>query len=355
MQLHTLVAPATFCACALAQQSIYPADYTAVPEGPLNSPNLPLALGTSRVLCLYEAEQLGVPVGNTITQIGFRQDGATAATDNGRQLQLEVRIGYTTATVTTMVTNFDNNYAAPPVTVFGPALFTLPNLRDGASPLPNGQLWLPLSTPFVYAPAPGQNLLVEYRVFGTSGGGGSFPYRLDRADHWSPVSYGPPGCAHSTAGMPSLTVQPTRPGLSYSCSLSQGPANSIGILLVDIGNSLVAPYPLTAVVAGIQPSCTGQLQPVGLATLSGATGAGGTDSWSFAIPNDNAFAQMPISSQALWLDFFSPGGIVVSRGAEVLTGLRPRCTILSAAGAPSVVQTGTVAQFYCPVAFFAHQ
>jgi hypothetical protein len=355
MQLHTLVALATFCSAALAQQVIYPADYTAVPEGPLNSPNLPLALGTSRVMCLYEAGQLGVPAGNTITQLGFRQDATTAATDNGRQLQLEVRIGYTTATVTTMVTNFDNNYAAPPVTVFGPALFTLPNLRDAAAPLPNGQLWLTLTTPFVYAPAPGQNLLVEYRVFGTSGGGGSFTYRLDRADYWSPVSYGSPGCAHSTGGVPSLTVQPTRPGLNYSCSLSSAPANSVGILLVDIGNSLVAPYPLAPIIPGIQLNCTGQLQPFGLASLSGATGASGTASWSFAIPNDNAFAQLPISSQAVWLDFFSPAGLVVSRGAEVRTGLRPRSTVLSATGAPTVVVTGTLSTYYCPVAFFAHQ
>ncbi|MCU0863717.1 MAG: hypothetical protein MUC36_08005 [Planctomycetes bacterium] len=355
MQLHALVALSTFAAAALAQTAIYPADYVAVPEGPLNSPNLPLALGTSRVMCLYETQQLTVPFGHTITQLGFRQDGGIAAIDTGRQLQLEVRIGYTTATTTTMVTGFDGNYAVAPTTVFGPALFTLPNLRDPGAPLPNGQLLLPLSTPFLFTPAPGQNLLVEYRVFGTSGGGGAFSYRLDRADYWSPVSYGPPGCAHATGGVPSLTVQPTRPGLGYSCSLSGAPVNSVGILMVDIGRSLVAPYALAPLLAGIQPSCTGQLQPTDLATLGGATGASGTDSWSFPIPNDNAFAKMPIASQALWLDFFSPGGMVVSRGAEVVTGLRPRSTILSAAGAPTVVTNGSLATHYCPVAFFVHQ
>jgi hypothetical protein len=89
--------------------------------------------------------------------------------------------------------------------------------------------------------------------------------------------------------------------------------------------------------------------------LNGSSSGSGSASWSFTIPNDNTFAKMPISSQALFLDFFAPGGVVMSRGAEVLTGLRPRTATLSAAGAPTSVVTGSVSQYYAPVAFFAYQ
>jgi hypothetical protein len=344
----------TLLAASAVGQTIYPPDYTAVPEGPLNSPNLPLALGTSRVLCLYEAWQLGVIPGQAITQLGFRQDGATAAMDPGRQLQLEVRMGYTNNSVTTAVANFDANYASAPAIVFGPATFALPNLRDAGAPLPGGQFFVPLTTPFVYAPAAGQNLLIEFRVFGTSGGGSSFQYRLDRADSYSTVSYGPAGCPHSAGGTPSLTAQPTRPGQNYTCAMSSGPANSVGVLALDLGHPLTAPYALGPVFPGIAPACQGQLQPGALALLNAASSGSGSANWSFPIPNDNAFAKYTISSQALFLDFFAPGGMVVSRGAEVLTGLRPRCTVISAAGVPTVVLSGAISQFYCPVTFFVH-
>jgi hypothetical protein len=75
---------------------------------------------------------------------------------------------------------FDQNYATTPTTVFGPGLFTLPNLRDPSSPLPNGVFWLTLATPFVFNPANG-NLVVEYRIYGNSAGGAAFLYYLDRA------------------------------------------------------------------------------------------------------------------------------------------------------------------------------
>jgi hypothetical protein len=238
--------------------------------------------------------------------------------------------------------------------VFGPAALVLPNLHDIANPLPNGQFFITLTTPFSYVPA-GRNLVVEYRVFGNSGGGTVWNYRLDRAEYYSPVVNGAAGCPHSGSGMPTLTVQPTRPGLSYSAALTTGPGNSPGLLALSLGSTLLPPYPLTAVFAGINPACTGQISPLNIATLSATTGGTGSASWSFLIPNNPAFADFYITGQALFLDFFAPGGIVVSNGAQVLTGARPRSTILTAAGAPTVVTTGALNVNYCPVAFFEHQ
>ena len=356
MNMHSLLPFALLCAGAFAQTiAIFPDEYVAVPEGPFNSPNYPLAFGTSRVQILYDAVHLTIPTGHTITRLGFRQDATLTTLDTGRTLQLEVRMGFSANTVAGMVTNFDNNYVAPPTTVFGPASFVLPNLRDAANPLTNGQLFIPLTTPFVYAPAPGQNLVVEYRIFGNSGGGTSFNYRLDRADYYSPRTYGTPGCQHSGGGTPNLTIAGVRPGLTFSTSITAAPSNSPAVLALNLGTGIVPGYGLTAVFAGISPTCTGQVNPIGLATLSGTASAAGSASWSFAIPNNPAFADYLISAQGVFLDFFAPGGLVVSNGGQVLTGAQPRCAVVAAGGAPTTVTTGSKSNNYGIVSFFEHQ
>lgn len=343
-----------FSGAVLAQSvAIFPDEYVDVAEGPFNSPNLPLANGVSRVQIVYDAVDLAIPGGHQITKVGFRQDGALSTLDTGRITNLEIRMGYTALATTAVGSNFDSNYAAPPVTVFGPANLTLPNLRDPANPLVDGKLWITLTTPFTYAPA-GQNLVVEYRCFGNSGGGSPWNYRLDRADYYSPVSYGPPGCAHSGGGIPNLTVQPTRPGLNYACAMTNGPGNAPGFLLVQPTYQLLAPYALDGLL-GVDPTCTGQVWPFGGVWLNTVASAAGAANWSVPLANDPANADLYISSQAVFLDLFVPGGLVFSRGAEVLTGARPRTVTIAGSGPPTTVTTGTISQYYCPVAFFEHQ
>ncbi len=353
--LASTLSLAALCVATAAQSTaIFPANYATVAEGPLNSGNLPLAYGVSRVQIVYEAVDLTIPSGNVISQLGFRQDDTLTTMDAGRSLQLEVRMGWTTATAATLASNFDNNYAAPPTTVFGPALFTLPNLRDAANPLPNGQFFITLTTPFPYVPN-GNNLVVEYRVQGTSAGGAAFSYRLDRADFVSPVTQGPAGCPHSTSQTPSLATSGLRPGQTLQMSLTRGPANSFALLLVSPGNTLVSPFSLQPFAGGISPSCTGQVPLAGLITLSGLTSGSGSRSWSWSIPNNAAWNGFPWAAQAAILDFFSPGGVVVSNGVDVVLGTPPRTSILYASGPPANVTSGSVSRNYAPVAFFVHQ
>jgi hypothetical protein len=355
MKLTALFSPLLFSVMAAAQTTaIFPDEYVDVAEGPNNSPNLPFSRGTSRVQCLYEAIDLAIPSGQQITQLGFRQDATTTALDTGRTLQLEIRMGFSTHTAASLTTNFANNYATTPVTVFGPATFVLPNLRDTASPLPNGQFFVPLTTPFAYVPA-GNNLVVEYLVYGNSGGGTQWNYRLDRADFHSPRTYGPAGCPRSGGGTPNLTVQPVRPGQTYSTSCSSAPGSSFGYLLIAPGQQLVAPFSLQSLVPGIAPACTGQVGLGGVIQLSGVTGTTGSINWSFAIPNTTAFNDFYWASQGAFFDFFAPGGVVVSNGAELKTGVNPRSSILAGNGPPLSLTTGSVSRNYCPVAFFVHQ
>jgi hypothetical protein len=333
--------------------TIFPDEYENVAEGPLNSPNLPLAKGTSRVQVLYETSDLAIPSGHQITRIGFRQDATLTTLDSGRTLQLEIRMGYSTQTAASMTTNFANNLAGPTTQVFAPATFQLPNLRDAANPLTNGQFFIQLNTPFTYTPANG-NLIVEYWIYGNSSGGTSWNYRLDRSDYYSPTLLGPNGCAHSGGGTPHLTFAATRPGLTFSAAVSTGPANSFGLLLLAPNNQLVTPFSLQPLVFGIQPTCMGQVPFAASLQLTGFTGTTGAKSWAFTIPNAPAFADYYWAGQAAFFDFFSPGGVVVSNGAQVLTGAAPRTSILSQVGPPASLTTGTVNRNYNPITFFDH-
>ena len=354
------LAPAVCIALSLAGaltaqgNAIFPPDYTNVSEGPLNSANLPLARGTSRVQCLYDTIDIDIPSGNQITRLGFREDGSTTPIDVGRSLQLEVRMGWSNEDHQSMTTNFDNNYESPPTTVFGPALFVLPDLRDAAAPLPNGEFYIDLTTPFSFVPN-GRNLVVEYRVFGTSAGGSSFTYRLDRADYVSNVTYGVAGCPHAGGGPANMTIAPTRPGLNFSASVSGAPTSAPAFLIVALGTGIVSPYALDPIFVGISPLCQGQINPTGLVILAGATGSSGSASWQFNIPNNNQWGKYLIASQAMFLDFFSPGQVVSSNAGHVLTGIRPRTSIVAGSGAPTVVATGSKSSFYAPVARFVHQ
>lgn len=353
---RSLLVAAALCGGAAAQSvAIFPDEYSAVAEGPFNSPNRPLAGGTSRVLLLYDAQDLAIPAGRQITRLGYRQDATISTMDTGRTIQVEIRMGYSTATPANLTSNYANTYATPPVTVFPNGNIVLPNLRDAAAPLPNGEIWIQLATPFTYNPAPGQNLVVEYQIFGNTGGGTSWNYRLDRADYYSPTSLGPVGCPHSGGQTPALTVTSTRPGLSFSASIARGPGNNFAILLLTPSQGLVAPYPLSTFLPAISPACTGQVSLASPSLLTGFTSASGSVSFSFTIPNNAAYADLQIGCQGVFFDVFAPGGAVVSNGAQVITGANPRSSLIYAAGPPQSITTGSVTRNYCPVALFGHQ
>jgi hypothetical protein len=348
--LCTLAAAAT--SLAAQTTTVFPADYRDVAEGPNNSPNLPFANGAGRTMLFYDQRDLALPAGATITRLGFRQDQTLTSLDQGRTLQLEVRMGYTDANPIAPNTTFDANWSSPPVTVFGPALFALPNLRDPNQPLPNGQLFLDLATPFVHQPN-GRHLVVEYRVLGNSAGGASFNYRLDRADFFSPVRSGPAGCRHSGGQRPTLSVTPTRTGGTVTATLASAPANSFLMLGIQLGE-LATPYSLGSLIPGIDASCTGQIALGSLAAKPGASNTSGGATLTYTIPNDLLFRGLYLSHQAACFDFFAPGGMVVSNGAELRLGQRPMASSLSAQG-PVTVATGTANAHYCPVAFFVWQ
>lgn len=344
-------------ATSLGAQSIttFPNDYANVPEGPFWSDNLPLAWGTSRVMTIYDAWDLAVPNGMRITRIGFRQDGQMTTLDVGHALQLEVRMGYAMSPASAANSVFDQNYTTAPTTVFGPALFTLPNLRDPASPLPNGVFWLALATPFVFHPANG-NLIVEYRIYGNNVGGAAFPYYLDRAWAYTPSNTGVPGCPHSGSATPVLSTQPPVVANQFYFQVSSAPANSLTVLLLTPNGRMVAPYSLQPILPGIAASCMGQLPLPHLVPVVGVADPYANAYFYLNVPaNRIPCNDMWVGAQAVSFDFFSPGGVVVSNAMEVQIGIVPSCMQIYAQGPPLSQVSGYLYYGYCPVAFFEYQ
>lgn len=314
------------CTAAAAQTSIvFPSDHQNIANGDASISWFPFSSGVSRMQIVYDAWDLQLPANTPITRIGFRQDGS--ATAASQLLQLEVRMGRTLGTSTTLGTTYDTNFQGASNTVFGPALYTLPGFTSATTAAP---VWINLTTPYVYDGT--SNLLVEFRVLSNNNGNQSFSYPLDMAGFVSPVVAGVQGCPHSGGQRPVLTSQPTRVGGNWSVSLGSGPANSLILLCLAPGQAMTAPYSLQPYVAGIAPSCQGQLPLTGLVVMSGFTNSGGGLSWSVPVPNDRSFNDLVISSQVAALDFFVPGGVALSNADQVQFGIAPAMTVLYSQG-----------------------
>jgi hypothetical protein len=339
-------------AAVLPAQTVatFPSDHATIPNGQGGQNWFPYAYGVSRMMAVYEAWDVGVPSGHQITRIGFRADGLTQAI--GKSLQLQVRMGQTDRTAQTLQSNFDNNWFGTPTSVFGPALFVMPDLNNVANPNPDGNvIWLTLTTPYTFDPS--RNLLVEWRVLANSNGGAAFPYQLDRAQFESPIVTGPQGCQHSGNQIPDLESRETKVGGTWYLDLYQAPASQPLLLCLNVGAPLTSPYPLAPIFPGLPVSCLGQISPVGLFTIGGTANSSGYNLWSVPIPNDRVFNDAILSSQAICFDFFAPGGFVVSNGDQMQIGIDPAMTILYHQGS-ATNPTGSLWANYGIVTLFQH-
>jgi hypothetical protein len=346
--LSTLALAASLSAQIVAT---FPSDHATVANGQGGQTWFPYSYGVSRMMAVYESWDLNIPAGRQITRIGFRADGTTLS--YGKSLQLEVRMGQTERTAADMVNTFDTNYfLGQSTTVFGPALYTLPDLNNVLNPNPDGGLvWLTLTTPYTFNP--NRNLAVEWRVYANSNGGASFSYYLDSADFISPITTGPNGCPHSGGQTPQLLSRRTRVGSTWYNDLSQGPANQIAVLFINVNTPLQPQFPLTPFFAGISPTCMGQVTLLNLFSMSATTGSSGFRTFSVPVPNDRNFNNVILSSQAMCFDFFAPGGVVVSNGDQIELGIDPAMSVLWHQGS-ATNPTGNIYRNYGVVTLFDH-
>jgi hypothetical protein len=324
----------------------FPSDHASIANGASSTTWFPYAYGISRIQAVYEAWDLTVPAGHAITRIGFRQEGSTAST--GHQLQLQVLMGPTDKTAADITTTYASNYFAPPTSVFGPALFTLPSLTSSTT---GNIVWLQLTTPFT--PPAGHNLLVEFVVIANNNAGAQFTYYLDAANFVSVVTSGSPGCPHSGNQTPHLQSRPTEVGGPWYCDLSQAPANQLVVWFIHFG-AMVPQYPLSPFIGGIAPTCQGQLSLTNLATVTATASANGSHTFSANVPNSRFYNDLILSSQVACLDFFAPGGVAVSNADQMQIGIEPAMSVIFSQGS-STALTGSVYRNYGVITLFDYQ
>lgn len=327
-------------AALVGQSVVFPSTMTNVTNGNSYISWFPFSDGISRLQVVYDDWDLGLQPNTPITRIGFRQD--STQTSVSRLVQLEVRMGTTTSTSSTIGTTFDSNFAGTPTTVFPLGIFTLPAL---SSSTPNSIVWVNLTTPYTY---PGGNLLVEFRVYGNNNGNQSFYYPLDSTGYVSTVTAGTQGCVHSGGQRAALASSPTQVGSYWNLYLSSAPASTALALLVAPDQTMPSPFSLSFL--GLDPSCLGQI-PANFASFSGSTNTGGGASWSVQVPNSLALNNFTITSQAVIFDFFVPGSLVTSNADQITFGIAPPESIVAAQGSATAT-TGSVYPNYGVVTLF---
>jgi hypothetical protein len=347
------LAPAALLASVVAAQTIatFPTTHASIASGSTYVTNIPYSSGVSRVQMEYDAWDITVPNGTPITAIGFRQDIGTAST--GHALQLEVRMGTTLSDASNIAGTFDTNYATGPVTVFGPALYTLPGLITTPG---NAVIMLPLTTPYVYNSS--QNLLVEYRITANNNGNAAWSYYLDAGSFVSPTAQGAQGCVNSGGQRATLTTGSGGAALGgyWYLYLNGAPASSIGFIFLTFRPLVATPYSLASFVPGIDATCQGELDVAHtIIPTTITTNTSGGYYWGIQVPLTPRVGlnNLILTTQAAVFDFFAPGGLVVSNGDQVQLGIQPAETTIISTGSATAT-SGSVYRNYGVITFFQY-
>ena len=150
------------------------------------STKVPFDHTVCRLLQAYDGTSF--PAGGMLLeQLAFRRDDEQAETPS-YQVLAEVFLGYTAKPAHQLDRVFDANYAGPKSKVVATRWIDLPGTQ-GLPYAPNHFDWLiPLDAPFLLQPAPGQNVLVEIKVHGSTLAPNSPPVLCDALREPSGVS-----------------------------------------------------------------------------------------------------------------------------------------------------------------------
>lgn len=122
--------------------------------------------GTTRVQQWIRADQFVAGTTYRINGMAFRTDSVVGGHFDVTDTNFTVKLGSTTVTAMTLSTVMDNNFTNGFSTVFaGPITLTFGTSLVGPQPWSNS---INFSNPFVYAPNPGNNLLVDMMNVGAS-------------------------------------------------------------------------------------------------------------------------------------------------------------------------------------------
>lgn len=307
--------------------TVFPSDHTGT-GGNLTLPGEtymwanPMSNGIQRQMIVYDAWDLRVPNGRSISRIGFVRDSGLTST--GQSVLLKVQMGQCTLPFGNISSVFAQNFTTTPTVVFGTAqgaakVFALPNL-GGVGGV--DVVWLPLDTPFVYDSSKG--LVVDFQVYTNNNGNNPFSYYLDAASHRSPQRDVGIACRTSGGLLPHLeSSTASYLGGNWSLSLNNAPSTTPMALLVGIASH----EPGIALDVIGMPGCMLSIDPL----WSGASTSysGGWYSWNFGLPNNRNLFGARLYAQVVMQDVFANSlGWITSNGDELQLGIPPQATLI---------------------------
>jgi hypothetical protein len=282
-----------------------------------------------------------LPNAITMTAVGLRWDNQSATSFYGAQVDLEIHVGYTTKTPTTLSSTFAANFdSGAPVTVLPRSIVTYPdNLNPPATDPRQFQLVIPWATTFTWTPTPGLNLLIEVLQRGNNNSPG-WVYVFDCG--WSQSTarlYGNPDTAstgsldgfgygymmsfyaltNTAVPLLSSTSKPTLAN-TFRIDLGQAAANSSAVALLGLSNTNAGSYTLPLDLGFLgAPGCLLLCSPDD--SQFTPTSAQGLAHRSYNIPNNFGLLGMPIWNQFLVLDPTANAlGFVASNGGAGVVG-----------------------------------
>lgn len=322
-------------------------------DGAAFTQNWPLAAGKSRVMCVYEAVDVKIPNGKTITHVGFQGDGTRKSV--GYKVQLKIYMGKTNFTAKTASATFAKNYLATTRTqVFGGTtggVVDLPDLGNSLSPgVDRPFVWIKLDSAYTYDSS--KNLVIEYEVLSNSNSSKAFPYYLDVGRLISPVETAGVGCIDSGKNTPVLRSRPTSVDGTWRLDLNNAPGNSNAIMVFSLAKAT------TPMIYNGRSDCLIHLD-LGAANFVpflffNKTSTNGYCSWSFTVPDDPALLNdLDIYSQVHVDDFFAKAQLTLSNADHVQIGMDPRMTVIVANS--TTATSGYAYRKYGLISHFMHK
>ena len=258
---------------------------------------------------------------------------------HGVTVDLEIHVGYTTRTPTTMSSSFASNFdAGAPVTVLPRTLVVFPDQPNPPTNPTDFFFTIPWPATFSWNAATDRHFLVEVLVFGNSNGNQPWGYPLDATGGATARLYGSPPTATTgtlernyglVLGIRALTHTATpilfstsTPQINDTFRVRVAQARPAAPALLCLGTSRTAwgsiplPFDLGAIGA---PGCL--LLTSVLDSRPVTTSAAGEASFSYGLPNDIYMLGLPFYNQWLVADpTVNALGFVLSNGGAGVIG-----------------------------------
>jgi hypothetical protein len=309
----------------------------------------PFSYGKARQMVLYEKHDLKIPHAAKISHLGFQAEKGRQS--KGHKVLMKVYMGRSNEAAKSMKATFASNWFGAPSQVFGGTsgkVIALPDLGNSLSPNPNTPfVWLPLDTPYTYDNT--RNLAVDYQALANDNSNKFWYYYTDAALLESPVVKNGDGCKDGSGQIPVLKSRPTSIDSRWYVDLSNAPNSTPTVMLASLGKATI-PYIRTDCFIRIDVTAPNFIPFF----FIGNTNTAGRYGWSTQVPNDPAFNDVHLYSQAFVKDVFATAGFALSNGDDMQIGMNPQMSVLYRLGDPTTVTTGSVLRNFGVISHFRH-